>query len=425
MKELFAVKGNIIFTTNFGSYEIHENSYIIVENHRVKAIVKTIDEHMPVYDYGERLIIPGFVDLHVHAPQYMNLGLGLDKELLPWLEAYTFPEEAKFDDLTYAKNVYSYFIHELWKVGTTRACVFGTIHLEATKLLMDLFAEANMSAYIGKVNMDRLAPDYLLEDTVDSLTQTKRLIEDYGKKYDRIKPIITPRFIPSCSKELLQGLGKLAKDYQVPIQSHLSENIGEILMVRKLHPEHRDYASIYETYGLFGDTPTIMAHCVLVTEEEINLIVNKGVYVAHSPTSNVNLRNEIAPIRKLIERGAKVGLSSDISGGHRLSMLDVIITSRQVSNLKWLESKKVEQPLNTCELFYLATKGGGSFFGKVGSFEEGYEFDALVIDDTNISLFKSLSIEERLQKFIYTGDDRQIVKRYCAGVEIQEPSINP
>lgn len=424
MQNTYAVKGNIIFTKEFGKYEVVENGFLVIEDKLVKGVYKNLPDEFSkinVKDYGNSVIIPGFVDMHLHAPQFANLGLGLDKELMPWLEAYTFPEESKYSDLEYAKKVYSCVVRELWKYGTTRSIIFATIHKDASKLLMDLIYEAGLSAYVGKVNMDRNCPDFLIESTEDSLKDTEEILKEYSGKYENVKPIITPRFVPTCSFELMKGLGKLAVKYKAPVQSHLSENTGEISFVKELHPDQKNYADVYNAAELFGQTPTVMAHCVLVDEDEIEMMANNNVFVAHSPNSNSNLSSGMAPIRRLIDRGIPVGLGSDISGGHSLSMMDVIVTSAQVANLKWLESNKADKSFSTSELFYLATKGGGKFFGKVGSFEEGYEFDALVIDDSSLRSFKALTIEERLQKFIYTGDDRNIKERYAAGKLVQEP----
>lgn len=424
MKNLYAIKGNIIYAREFGKLEILEKGYIVVEGKLVQGTYRSLPSafgDIRVVDYGDNIIIPGFVDTHVHAPQYANLGLGMDKELMPWLETYTFPEEAKYSDIDYAKKVYSSFVRDLWRVGTTRASVFATIHKNATKLLMDIFAEAGLGAYVGKVNMDRNSPANLTETKEASLNDTEEIIREYGNKYDLVKPIITPRFVPSCCMDLMKGLGKLAEKYNVPVQSHLCENTCEIGFVKELHPEYKNYASVYDAAGLFGDEPTIMAHCVLVNEEEIELMARKQIFVAHSPNSNCNLASGIAPIRRLITRGIPVGLATDVGAGHTLSIQNVMVNSAQSSNLKWLHTNRVDKPLNTWELFYLATKGGGKFFGKVGSFEEGYEFDALVIDDSSLTIFGDLSLAERLQKFIYTGDDRNIKVRYVAGKEINEP----
>lgn len=420
------LKGNIIFTKDFGKYEIFKDSYILIEDGKVKGIFDKLPEEynqVEVNDYGDKLIIPGLVDIHLHGPQFPNIGLGLDKELMPWLETYTFPEERKYSDLEYAKKVYRKLVLELWKNGTMRSVIFASIHLEGTKLLMDVINEAGLGAYVGKVNMDRNCPDFICEDTDKSLEDTEKLLKDYGSRYERVKPIITPRFVPTCSTKLLKGLGELSRKYKVPVQSHLSENKGEIEFVKELHPEARNYASVYEAAGLLGEQPTIMAHCVLLEEEEIELLSKNKVFIAHSPNSNSNLASGIAPIRKLLKAGIPIGLASDISGGHSLSMCSVMIEAGQVSNMKWLESGKTEAPLTTPELFYLTTKGSGAFFGKVGSFEEGFEFDALVIDDSDLKVLKEISLEERLQKFIYTGSWENIIERYVSGELIKEPKI--
>lgn len=418
-------KGHIIFTEKPEMFNIIENGFIIVENGKVKKVTKELPEeykNISVKDFGNKLIIPGFVDLHLHAPQFPNSGLGLDKELLPWLEEYTFPEEAKYKDLDYAKKVYSRVVEELWKNGTTRSVIFASVHKESTGLLFDLFVEAGLGAYVGKVNMDRNCPDFIREDTKQSLADTREYLEKYVGKSELVKPIITPRFVPTCTVEVLEGLGKMAKEYDVPIQSHISENTGEVEWVRELHPEHKDYASVYNAYELFGQKPTVMAHCIYNTEDEVGLMKDNKVYVAHCPHSNLNLSSGIMPVRHFLNKGVNVGLGSDVSGGHKISIPSVMAVAVQVSKIKWLETNKELAPLTTSEAFYLGTKGGGKFFGNVGSFEEGYEFDALVIDDSNF-FGDDLTLEERIQRFIYLGDDRNIVERYVAGNLVEKPNF--
>lgn len=418
------LKGDIVFTPTKDKFETYENSYIVAEDGRVVGIYKKLNDkykEYPIKDFTGKMIIPGFVDLHLHAPQYPNMGLGLDKELIPWLETYTFPEEAKYKDREYARMVYSKLIKNLWQVGTTRAVVFGSIHKESTKLLMDMLIEAGLGAYVGKVNMDRNTTPELTEDTQRSIVETEEIILEYRNKSDLVKPIITPRFVPTCSVELMKGLGKLATNHGVPVQSHLSENTSEVEWVRELHPELPNYASVYNEYGLFGQTSTVMAHCIYNTEDEIELMKKNGVFVAHCPYSNYNLSSGIMPVRKFLDNKIQVGLGSDISGGNSLSIPNVITAAIQASKIKWLETNKRLQPLTSSEAFYLGTKGGGAFFGKVGSFEEGYELDALVIDDSSLMCGDRLSLEERIQKFIYIGDDRNIIYRYVCGNEVYEP----
>ena len=424
--DVMIIKGNLIFTPSFGQLTVLEHSYIVIEGKRVKGTYADLPEEfagLPITDYGNDLVMPGFVDLHSHAPQFVNRGLGLDLELLPWLEKYTFPAEAKFSDLMYAEAVYREVVLEFWRWGTTRTVLFGTIHKEATAKLLELLAQAGLGGYAGKVNMDRNSPPALVEATERSLADTEEFLQDNVSRYALVKPIVTPRFVPSCSPELMTGLAYLAKKYQVPLQSHLSESAAEVNWVRKLHPKYQNYAEVYNQFELFGQQPTIMAHCVYSDVAEIELMAKKNVYVAHCPYSNVNLSSGIAPIRRMVSQGVSVGLGSDISGGHQVSMAQVIVATVQASKLKWLETEKTEDFITVREALYLATKGGGSFFGQVGSFEEGYEFDALVIQDHHAADPNQRSLEERLQRFIYIGDDRDIIARYVAGKKVDQPQI--
>lgn len=421
------LKGHIVFTPEIGKFTINEDSYIVIKDKVVKGVYKELPEEYDekdVIDYGDKLIIPGFVDLHLHASQYANVGLGVDEELLDWLNIYTFPEEAKFKDLDFAKKAYSKLVHDLWEQGTTRSVIFATIHQESTILLMDMLNEAGLGAFVGKLNMDRNSPDFYIEDTEESLRETEEFIKTTQDKYELVKPIITPRFAPSCSLELMYGLGKLASKYDMPIQSHLSENRKEIELVKELFPQFDSYSSVYENTGLFKDSKsTIMAHCVWNTQEEMEIMAKNDIIVAHSPHSNANVSSGIAPIKEFLNKGISVGLASDISGGHRLAIPDAITLAAQMSNLRWVHIDDKYDPLTLSELFFMATKGGGEFFGKVGSFEEGYEFDALIIDDNNIKDVNSRSIEERIQKYIYLGDERNIVDRYIRGEKIERPKF--
>ena len=419
-------KGNIIFTKTKDAFTIYENGFIVVEDGNIKTVSQDLDskyKDLDLVDYTDKLIIPGFVDMHIHAPQFSNRGLGLDKELLPWLDTYTFPEEAKFKDEDYARKVYSRFVHELWKHGTTRSVVFATIHKDSTSILMDLFDDAGLGAYVGKVNMDRNSPEFLIGDTTSSIEDTIAWIEENKDKYSLIKPIISPRFVPSCTSELMEGLGELAVKYNLPVQSHLSENRGEIEWVKELHPDSLHYSDVYNQFKLFGDQPTVMAHCVHNSKEEIKLMAEKNIFVAHSPISNLNLSSGMAPIREFLEAGVKVGLATDVSGGHAISMLDVISSTIQSSKMRWVYLDENLPSLTIPEAFYLATKSSGEFFGKVGSFEEGYEFDALIIYVIYIYDINPRSLEERIQRFIHIGDDRNIVDRYVRGQKLEEPKI--
>lgn len=422
------LKGNIVFSPSPAAFEIHGNSFLVAENGLVKGIFENLPpeyDSVPISDYGDDLIIPGFVDLHSHASQFANRGIGHDKELLPWLETYAFPEESKFSDMKYAEKIYKRVVQELWRQGTTRSVLFGTIHKEATVLLMDLLASSGLSSFVGKVNMDRNCPIGLRETAGESLQSTEAWLNETKDKYKLVKPIITPRFVPSCSPELMDGLGKLAREYDVPVQSHLSENLSEIAWAKKLHPEFPDYASIYRHFGLFGQQPTIMAHCIYNTDNEIELMAKNSVLAAHSPCSNNNLASGISPVRKLLDKGAAVGLATDVAGGHDTSVAKAMALAVQVSKLKWLSSDQESgmAPLCLQEVFYMGTKGAGSFFGKVGSFETGYELDAIVIDDSSIADPNGRTVEERLERFIYIGSEANIVERFVAGRKVGRPEF--
>ena len=421
-------KAHILYTKEKDRFEVLENGYVAVdENGRVTGVatdVKSLDTgDAEIVDFGDCLLIPAMNDLHVHASQYRNQGLAMDLELLPWLQNYTFPEEMKYADTQYAEKMYRRFVRDLWRVGTMRACVFATIHTESTRLLMRLFQEAGMGALVGKVAMDRDCPEGLSASVEETVQGYESLIIEFGGDPEAlVRPIITPRFVPTCTSEMLSACGRLAATYQLPVQSHLSENKDEIALVKTLEPESTCYGDAYDRYGLFGQTPTVMAHCVWTEGEELELMKRRGVVVAHCPTSNFNVASGMAPIRRFLDAGLQVGLGSDISGGHDLSIFRMMVYAIQVSKMHYQQDHQ-QAFLTLPEVFYIATKSAGSFFGRVGSFEPGYEFDALVIDDSDLN-FDNLnhdgySLLERLERYIYLGDDRQITHRFCRGQGLQ------
>ncbi|MGH4138392.1 guanine deaminase [Clostridium sp.] len=418
-----ALKGNIIFTATSEKFEVYENSYLVESDGIVIGIFKELPSNLKgieVDNFGNSLIIPGFVDMHLHAPQFQNIGIGLDEELLQWLDKYTFPEETKYSNEEYAKRLYTNLAKELWRNGTTRAVLFSTIHRNGTEILMDVLNRAGIGAYVGKVNMDRNSPDYYVEATEESLASTEEWILATKDKYNLVAPIITPRFVPSCSVKLMKGLAKLSEKYNIKVQSHLSENEDEIQWVKELHPEYGSYAGVYEGMNLLTEN-TIMAHAVYSTPEEIELLAKRNSFIAHCPNANYNLSSGIMPARRFIDAGIRVGLGTDIGAGHQIGIYKVMNCAVQTSKINWVNSGRVERCLTMPEAFYMGTKGGGEFFGKVGSFEDGYSLDALVIDDENLGDRDFRSIEERLQRFIYCGDDRNITKRYVAGKLLSEP----
>ena len=248
MKKVY--KAHILFTKEKDRFEVYENGYIAVEDGYVLGVASHLkDLNCPdaeVIDFGDKLLIPAMNDMHVHAPQVHNQAVAMDLELLPWLQNYTFPEEAKYADVKYAERMYRRFLHTQWLFGTMRSVVFGTIHTESTRCLMQLYQEAGMGAMVGKVAMNRNCPDNLSEDVEAYIEGMEQLIKDFsplasgreagGEVPSLVRPIITPRFVPSCTPELLRACGQLAQQYQLPVQSHLSENTSEIAWLQFLHP---------------------------------------------------------------------------------------------------------------------------------------------------------------------------------------------
>jgi guanine deaminase len=430
MKNSFVIKGNICQTTRPQELDLHPGAYAVCidgVSAGVFDVLPTEYAHLPLHDCGDALIFPGMVDLHVHAPQYAFRGMCMDLELMDWLNRYTFPEEEKYENLAYARRAYGMFVDALKKGATTRACIFATRHRFATELLMELMEESGLVSYVGKVNMDREASEALTEESADiSAYTTFGWINATKDKFQNTKPILTPRFIPCCTDQLMEELRQIQMTYGIPVQSHLSESRGEIDFVKFLRPNNPFYGDAYNEYDLFGknddidtDVKTVMAHCVWSTDEEVELMRKNGVFVAHCPASNMNLTSGIAPIRKYLELGLNIGLGSDVAGGHSDSIFRAITDAIQVSKMYFRLVNEAHKPLVFSEAFYLATKGGGAFFGKVGSFEEGYEFDAVIMDDSVLPHPQDLRLAERMERAVYLGlDEKNVTAKYVAGRKI-------
>ena len=430
MERDFVIKGNICQTKTPKELDLHENAFAVCVEGISMGIFDTLPREyadLPLYDCGDSLIFPGMVDLHVHAPQYPFRGMCMDLELMDWLNRYTFPEEEKYEDLAYAEKAYGMFVDALKNSATTRACIFATRHRPATELLMAQLEESGLVSFVGKVNMDREASEALTEPSAEfSAYTTFGWINAVKDKFRNTKPILTPRFIPCCTDKLMEELREIQMAYGIPVQSHLSESKGEIDFVKILRPEDPFYGDSYNDYDLFGknddihtDVKTVMAQCVWSTEEEVELMRKNGVFVAHCPASNMNLTSGIAPIRKYMDRGLHIGLGSDIAGGHSDSIFRAITDAIQVSKMYFRMVDESVRPLIFPEAFYLATKGGGAFFGKAGGFEPGYEFDAVVMDDSVLPHPQKIGLAERMERAVYLGlDGKKITAQYVAGRKI-------
>lgn len=415
-------KGTFLFTPSSDLLSVHADSYLLVQDGMVAGIEASLPgawQDIPLTDFNNRLIIPAFTDIHFHAVQYVNRGLGYDKTLLDWLNTYTFPEEARFFDLDYAGTVFRDLVHDLWSFGTLNSAIYVNTSADTTRLLMEMLEAAGLRAYVGKVNMDRFG-GVVTEDTDMSIAETRRVLEYDGTK---VRPIITPRFSPSCTPELLRRLGTLAEEQNTAVQSHLNETKAEVAWVRELFPEARHYLDTYIQAGLLRPDQTILAHCAYNTEEELDLMKANRVMMAHCPSSNINLTSGVMPVRRFLSDGQRVGLGSDISGGDQLFLPRVVTEAVKASKLLAVLTGDPDAEIDEVTAFYLATRGGGDFFGKTGSFEPGFQFDALVIDDSRLTRYRPLTPAERLTKWLYLGEPDDIDERWLEGKIVPEPAV--
>lgn len=374
-----------------------------------------------------QFLCPGFVDLHTHAPQFPNQGLGVGLSLLEWLEQYTFPLETKYTDEEFAKKVYRAVVKNTLKAGTTTACYYGTIHTESTIHLATIASKLGQRCLVGKVNMDQNSPVSYKEETDNSIEETERFITAVRSlNNDLVEPIITPRFAIACSMKLLKALGNLASSNGVYVQTHISENENEIAFTKELFPQCSSYTDIYKTAGLLGNK-TILAHGIYLSEEEQKIIASTGASIAHCPNSNILLKSGICDVRSLWRNKVKIGLGTDVAGGSAYSILDSMRSAVAVSVAKSFSTPQYE-PLTFHEAFYMATLGGAEALNKadvIGNFAVGKSFDALVINmqqsqgdfDSGSHTFTDpqLSLLGKLQKLIFVGDSRNVAEVYING----------
>jgi guanine deaminase len=380
-------------------------------------------------------LLPGFVDCHVHAPQYPQTGKALDVKLETWLQAYTFPLEARYADLAFARLAYQALVADLLAAGTTTALYFATLHQDATRLLVDICLEQGQRALVGKVVMDhaQTCPADYRDTGVDEALNGTRALIDYvrGHPDNRsglVQPVITPRFIPACTDGVLAGLGAMAASTGCHVQTHASESDWEHDHVLARHGM-TDTESL-DRFGLLGPR-TMLAHGNFLTPADMTRIAARRAAVAHCPLSNGYFAGAVFPLRAALAKGLKIGLGTDISGGPSASMLESARAAILVSRL--LESgvdpalppaqraSGAAARIDVRDAFHLATAGGGRALGlPVGQFASGYEFDALVIDTTarhgTIRLFEGVDDGEAiLQKIIYGASRANIAEVFVAG----------
>ncbi|KAH6603206.1 guanine deaminase [Trichoderma cornu-damae] len=392
-----------------------------------------------------QFFIPGFVDAHNHAPQWMQRGLGQGMHILDWLDGITFPNEAKFADASHAESVYGKLVRGMLRQGVTTASYYGSLHGEATRVLASACLRGGQRALIGKCNMDRNSPSFYREASAgESIAATQsciRHIRAIDPEGSLVRPVLTPRFAISCTAQLLRSLGEMARqDPSLAIQTHFNEAAQEIDATLSLFPEFRNEADLYSSFGLL--TPrTILAHCTIMTPYEIGKLRDLGCGVAHCPTANMTVGGGFmaAPVKEFLRRDINVGLGTDSGGGYSSSMLNAmrhaLVTSYARDALypgfaaRDEGERRAEgsggEALSLEEAFYMATRGGAKvvgFDGQIGHFAVGMEFDALLVDmrdernGVNVPLDEDGDSAQRmLEKFVMTGDDRNIALVYVKG----------
>lgn len=413
------LKGNIIQSISLNEVKCFKDGGILIDDDgTIIDVYETIptDTKYKITDYGDSLIMQSFADMHLHAPQFPMTGMGMDLPLLDWLNTYTFKTESRFKDNDYARQTYKKLAKELIDNGTTRVCMFSSLHTDATIILMEELEKAGVTGYVGKVNMDRNSLPELSETTEESKLETLRWLEE-SKKFVNIKPIITPRFTPSCTNELMEWLGKLANDRNLYVQSHLSENLSEIEWIKELHPETSQYWETYDIYGLWKQR-TLMAHCVHSDERERKAIKEKGVINVHCPDSNVNLSSGICPLRTYLDEGIWVVLGSDIAAGSQLPMYKNIQTTIKVSKINYMVTKSPY--INIKEGYYLATTSPQLYFDGGVGFEKSKKLHAIVVDDSSFAdAAEELTLLNRFERAIYLMEKENIKAVYSEGRKVK------
>ena len=420
----FVLHGDFVSAPEPGRLETVRGGYMALENGVIQGLFPVLPERyrgLPVADYSGKLILQSFADMHLHAPQYPMLGLGMDLQLLEWLHAYAFPNEAKFRDPDYARLEYARLSRDLIRAGTTRAVMFSSLHTDATLILMEELEKAGITGYVGKVNMDRNATPGYQETTEESVSETIRFIEE-SARFRKVRPIITPRFTPSCSDRLMEELGRIAKEHGLYVQSHLSENLQEIEWVRELHPDCSEYWETYDKYGLFGDH-TVMAHCIWSSERERRAMREHNVLAVHCPDSNVNVCSGLFPVIRMLDEGTWVALGSDIAGGADYHMNRVMTGAIRTSKARRIQSGWKDRFLQVTEAYYLGTTAGATYFGAGKGFSAGDRLHAIVVDESSFPENGNLSLQERLERAVYLMDEKNIAAVFSDGEQVVGSSV--
>lgn len=382
-----------------------------------------LNDTIQVDHYYEQLIVPGFIDTHIHFPQTEMVG-AYGEQLLEWLNTYTFPTEMQFQDKNYADQIAKFFVNELLKNGTTTALVFCTVHPQSVDALFEAAEQHQMRLIAGKVMMDRHAPEQLTDTAESAYNDSKALIEKWHGK-GRNLYAITPRFAPTSTPEQLERAGQLKAEYpDVYVHTHLSENKNEIAWVKDLFPEQKSYLDVYHHYGLTGER-SVFAHCVHLEDAEWQCMHDTDSAIAFCPTSNLFLGSGLFPLKKTWEQQVKVGLGTDIGAGTAFCQLQTLNEAYKVQQLQG-------DKLSAFESLYHATIGGAKALhldDKLGNFNIGKEADFVVLNLKATALQalrqqRAKNIEDALFALFTMGDDRNIQATYIFGQKVYEQETN-
>ncbi|WP_312183911.1 guanine deaminase [Pantoea sp. CTOTU46764] len=371
-------------------------------------------DHTRVTDLRGKLIVPGFIDTHIHYPQTEMIG-AFGEQLLEWLNQYTFPVESQYHCPDHAAKMSAFFLHQLLSNGTTTALVFGTVHKQSVDSLFSAAQQLDMRLIAGKVMMDRNAPEYLTETPEESYQHTRELIERWHQR-GRLSYALTPRFAPTSSPELLDKVRQLREEFpDVWMHTHLSENQQEIAWVKALFPERAGYLDVYHHHQLTGKR-SVFAHCLHLEDQEWQCLHDTDSSIAFCPTSNLFLGSGLFNIKRCWQQGVRMGIGTDVGAGTTFNLLQTLGEAYKVGQLQ-------QYKLSACEAFYHATLGGAHALDLddvIGNFNPGKEADFVVLDPAVSPLQKlrnanSKDIWERLFVMMTLGDDRNIAQTWVSG----------
>jgi guanine deaminase len=402
------------------SYEYWPDGLLVVSGGQVERVgpaselIGTLPDGICVHEHGDALIVPGFIDTHIHYPQ-TDVVAAAGRDLLDWLEHYTFPAERRFESEAHARASAEFFLAELARNGTTTAQVLGTVHKVATDVFFAAAANSGMRMIAGKLLMDRHCPDYLRDTPADGERDTREMIEKWHGR-GRLHYAITPRFAPTSSNEQLASASRIARDHpDVFIHTHLAENVDEVAWVQRLFPDARSYLDVYDRFGLLRERATY-AHCIHLDTTDRERMAAAGSSAAFCPTSNLYLGSGLFDIAAADAAAMKFSLATDVGGGTSFSMLRTMGEAYKVAQL-------LGQRLSPLRMFYLATLGGARALGlhdRIGQLSPGSEADFIVLDPHVTPLmsrrFKhSATLAEQLLLFAILGDDRNVAETYILG----------